>query len=310
MALITILTPCFNEQGNIPLVYARVKEIFEEELPQYCYEHLFIDNASTDGTLAELREIAGKDPRVKVIVNVRNFGHIRSPYYGLLQTNGDAVIGIVADLQDPPGLIPELIRKWEEGYKVVVAVKSRSDESLFMRSFRRVGYRVLNKISSLDLISDFGFGLFDRAFVDVLRSIDDPYPYFRGMISEIGFPVARVEYRKPQRQHGRTKNNFLTLFDVAMLGLVKHSRMPMRLATLAGFGMSAISLMIAMGYLVAKLMFWDRFEFGQAPMLVGVYFFASVQIFFVGVLGEYVGAIHTQVRKLPLVVERERINFD
>ncbi len=309
MPLITVMTPCFNEEDNVPQVYARVKQVFEG-MPNYCYEHLFIDNASTDGTVRLLKELAAKDHSVKIIVNSRNFGHVRSPYYGLLQANGDAAIGIVADMQDPPEIIPELVKKWEEGFKIVAGVKSTSDESAHMRALRWLAYRALTRISSLELIPDFtGFGLYDRVVLDVLRRIDDPYPYVRGLVSEIGFDVARVEYRQARRERGKSKNNFFTLFDVAMLGLVKHSRLPMRLATLAGFTMSAVSMLIAIGYLVFKLVFWDRFDFGQAPILVGIYFFASVQIFFIGVLGEYVGAIHTQVRRLPLVIERERINF-
>ena len=309
MPLITVMTPCFNEEENVPIVYSRVKKVFDG-LPGYCYEHLFIDNASTDGTVRVLKEIAKEDKAVKIIVNARNFGHVRSPYYALLQATGDAVIGIVADLQDPPEVIPAFLKKWEEGYKLVAGVKVVTHESPIIRGLRRLGYRVLTRISSLELIKDFtGFGLYDRVVIDILKQIDDPYPYFRGLISEIGFEVARVEYHQPRREHGASKNNFFTLFDVAMLGLVKHSRMPMRLATLAGFTMSAVSMLIALGYLIAKLTVWNRFDFGQAPILIGIYFFASVQIFFIGVLGEYVGAIHTQVRKLPLVVERERINF-
>jgi len=310
MPCISVITPCFNEEENAPLVYERVKEVFAH-LPTYSYEHIFIDNASTDRTVEVLRDIAHDDKNVKVIVNARNFGHVRSPYYALLQSTGDAVVGIAADLEDPPELIHEFVKKWEEGYKIVVAIKAASEEAAFVRAFRGLAYRVMSRISSLDLIEDFtGFGLFDRCVVDVLRQIDDPFPYFRGLICEIGFEPARVEYTKPRRLHGASKNNFFSLFDVAMLGLVKHSRLPMRVATFGGFLMSAVSLLIALGYLVFKLLFWDRFEFGQAPMLIGIYFFASVQIFFVGILGEYIGAIHTQVRKLPLVVERERINFN
>src|SRR5581483_2637811 len=307
--LISVVTACFNEEENVHLLYERVKSVFER-LPGYGYEHIFIDNASRDGTVIALRKLAKCDRSVKVIVNARNFSHSRSPYHALLQSSGEATICLAADLEDPPELIFDFIKRWEEGYKIVAGVKRSTEDGLVLRLIRRLAYRVLSRVSSLQLIPNFtGFGLYDRVVVDTLRSIDDSYPYFRGLVSEIGFEPAYVYFDKPRRTHGKTKNDFFTLFDMAMLGLVKHSRMPMRFATLAGFFMSAVSLMIAIGYLVAKLIFWNRFEFGQAPILIGIYFFASVQIFFIGVLGEYVGAIHTQVRKLPLVVERERINF-
>lgn len=310
MRLISIVTPCYEEEDNIVELCRRVREVFAT-LPGYGYEHIFVDNGSADGTVRVLREVAAADKHVKVIVNARNFGALRSGYYGLLQSRGDATVMLVADLQDPPELIKEFIEKWEGGCKIVVAIKVGSRENILMRNLRRLYYQTLSSISEVELIQNFtGFGLYDRSILDILRRIDDPYPYFRGLISEFGFDTAQISYTQPKRLHGSSKTNWLTLFDLGMLGIVKHSRLPIRLATLAGFSMSAVSLLVALGYLLAKLILWDRFEFGLAPVLVGVYFFGSVQIFFIGVMGEYIAAIHTQVRRIPLVIERERINFD
>ena len=311
MPLVTILTPCFNEEGNVRAVYERVKAEMEL-LPGHDYEHLFIDNASTDGTVSILRELAGVDRRVKVIVNTRNFGHIRSPFHGFLQARGDAVMSCVADLQDPPELIPQFVQKWEEGYKVVIGIKAGSRESWIMARTRRFYYRLVAKLSSdVELVHNFtGFGLYDREVIELFRSTGEQYPYFRGLVSDFGFERAEIPYLQPGRHSGRTKNNFFSLYDMAMLGVTNHSKVPLRLATMAGFAISVLSLIVAFLYLVAKLMFWDQLELGLAPLLIGIYFFGAVQLFFIGVLGEYIGAIHTQVHKRPLVVEKERINFD
>ena len=309
MPFVSVVTPCYNEEANVEEVCRRVRAVFEG-LPGYSYEHIFIDNASKDRTPAILRELAAADPRVKVILNAGNFGHIRSPYYGMLQAGGDAVISLVSDLQDPPELIPELLRRWEAGARIVAAVKRSTEEGFVMSQARKTFYRVLARISDTKLIRNFtGFGLYDRQVMDVLRELDDPYPYFRGLISELGFEPDLMPYDQPLRKKGETKNNFFTLFDMAMLGLTKHSRAPLRFATLAGFGMAALSLLVSLAYLVLKLVFWSEFQFGLAPLLIGIYFFGSIQIFFIGILGEYVGSIQTHVRHLPLVVERERINF-
>ncbi len=308
MRRITILTPCFNEEENVRPLYEAVKAVFAG-LPQYSYEHLFIDNASKDKTVAILREIARQDANVKVIVNARNFGHIRSPYYGLLQATGDAVIGIVADFQDPPDLIPQYLAKWEEGYKIVLGVKTGSDESFWMFLCRKTYYRLVAKLSNVELVQNAtGSGLFDRQVVNILRQVDDPYPYFRGLIADIGFESYKLPYHQPVRPRGLTKSNFYTLYDLAMLGITNHSKVPLRLATMFGFAMSGLSLLLALGYLVAKLLYWNRFDMGLAPLLISLFFFSSVQLFFIGILGEYIGAIHTQVQKRPLVIERERIN--
>ena len=306
---ISVVTPCYNEEANVDEVYAQTKAVMAT-LDGISYEHLFIDNCSTDRTVEKLRALADRDPQVKVIVNTRNFGHVRSPYHGLLQANGEAVIMLVADLQDPPEMIKTFIAHWLAGTKIVVGVKPSSEESSLMFLVRRLYYRMVTRISDVKLIQNFtGFGLYDRQVIDVLKQIDDPYPYFRGLISEIGFEAVQVPYNQPVRQRGITKNNFYTLYDVAMLGITSHSRVPLRLATMIGFALSGFSLMVSLVYLLLKLFFWNQFSIGTAPVLIGVFFFASVQLFFIGLLGEYVGAILTHVAKRPLVIERERINL-
>lgn len=310
MALITVFAPCYNEEGNVTELYTRVRAVFER-IPGHALEFVFIDNCSTDGTVAELRGLAARDRAVKVIVNVRNFGQVRSPYHGLLQCRGDAVIAMAADLQDPPALIPQLLERWSEGYRVVAAVKRSADEGLVYRLLRGAFYGLIHRISDVRPIQNFtGFGLYDQAVIETLRTIDDPQPYFRGLISEIGWPPALVPFDKPRRVRGISKNNLFSLYDVAVLGIVKHSVAPLRLATFFGFVMSGVSLLVSLGYLVAKLAYWERFVLGTAPILIGFFFFASVQLFFIGVLGEYINSIHVHVRRLPLVVERERINWD
>ena len=280
-------------------------------LDGYRYEHLFIDNASTDRTVAILREIAAQDRNVKVIVNTRNFGHIRSPYHGLLLCHGDAVIGLVADLQDPPELIPEFLAKWEQGYKVVLGVKTASRESALMSAVRRRAYALIDRLSETPQVRDStGFGLYDGSFIAVLRTLTDPYPYFRGIVSELGFRYTTVPYTQPKRTGGVTKNSLYTLFDIGIAGIVNHSKIPLRLATMTGFLGGVLCLIGAVAYLVVKLLFWYNLPVGIAPLIITVFFLSSVQLFFLGILGEYVGAIYTQVRNRPLVVERERINFD
>jgi glycosyltransferase involved in cell wall biosynthesis len=310
MKLISVLTPCYNEEENVRELVDQVRTVFRG-LPQYRYEHIFIDNASEDQTVARLKEIAAADQNVKIIVNTRNFGHVRSPHYGLLQSRGDAVVVLVADLQDPPDLIPGFLGKWEAGCKVVLGVRDSSDEGRAMAAARRLYYALLAKLSDSPIIRNVtGFGLYDRSFVDLLRQLDDPYPYGRGLVSEFGLPTAFVTYRQARRRHGRTKNNFLTLYDLAMTGITSHSKWPLRVATLGGFVLSALSLLVALGYLVAKLLFWYRYPAGVAPILIGLFVAFSVQLFFLGLLGEYVAVIHTRVMRRPLVVERERVNFD
>jgi glycosyltransferase involved in cell wall biosynthesis len=306
---VTVLTPCYNEAENVGALYERVRAVFQP-LDDYEYEHVFIDNASTDETVSILRGIAARDTHVKVIVNTRNFGHIRSPYHALLQCRGDAVIGMAADLQDPPELIPAFLERWREGYKVVLGVKSASEESTVMFAIRRLGYRVIDALSEVKQVRNTtGFGLYDKAFVSVLRRLPDPYPYFRGIVAELGFRYATVPYTQPKRTRGITKNNAYALYDIGVQGIVNHSKIPLRLATILGFCSSVVSLVAALVYFVMKMLFWYNLPIGIAPLIIGLFCVASVQLFFLGVLGEYVGQIYTQVRNRPLVVEQERINF-
>ncbi|MDO8654255.1 MAG: glycosyltransferase family 2 protein [Undibacterium sp.] len=306
--LISIVTPCYNEEDNIDELYRRIVAVMAE-LP-YDYEHICIDNASTDDTVIKIKAIAALDIRVKLIVNARNFGHIKSPYYGILQSRGDACILIASDLQDPPEMIVEFIRKWEAGYKTVLAVKPESEESSLMFFLRRTYYRFITRISEVPLVQNAtGAGLFDRVVINILRDLQDPYPYFRGLLCEIGYPIATVPFKQPRRSRGVTKNNFYTLYDIAMLGITNHSKVPLRLMAMSGFLLSFLSLLVAFGFLIAKLIYWNSFQLGAAPMLIGIFFFGAIQTFFIGVLGEYVSSIHTQVRKIPLVVELERVNF-
>lgn len=306
---ISIVTACYNEQANVEPLVARVREIMAE-LPEYRYEHLFIDNNSRDRTVATLKQLAAHDPAIKIIVNARNFGHIRSPVHGLFQATGDAVISLVADFQDPPEMIPQLIREWEGGASAVLCIKRTSEEPSLMFWLRKKYYAVAERLSSIETIQNFtGFGLYDRRLIEIARSFGDPYPYFRGMIAEIGLPAKRLYYDQPSRRFGITKNNWYTLYDIGMLGLINHSRVPLRLAVFAGFTGATISFAVAMIYLVLKLVFWSTFTFGLAPLLIGIFFFASLQLVFLGVLGEYIGAIHTQVQRRPHTVELERVNF-
>jgi len=308
--LISIVTPCFNEEENVREVYQQVKDVFAQ-IPAYRYEHIFIDNASTDKTVSILREIAKNDFNVKVIINSRNFGAARSPYHALLQSRGDATIVVMADLQDPPPLIKDLVKKWEEGYKLVLAVKEKSEESSIMFAIRQFYYNLYNKVSNIQIITNYcGFGLYDKAILDILRKLDDPYPDLRSLLGEIGFERAFLTYSQPIRKKGKSKNNFYNLYDQAMLGITSDSKIPLRLASFIGFSVSLLSLLVAIGYLVYKLLYWQNFQLGIAPLVIGIFFFGGVQLLFLGVIGEYIGAIFTQVKKRPLVIEKERINFD
>jgi polyisoprenyl-phosphate glycosyltransferase len=309
MKTITVVTPCYNEEDNVEELYRQVRDVLAG-IDGISYQHLFIDNRSTDATADILRRLAAADSRVQVILNTRNFGHVRSPYHAILQAEGDAVITMAADLQDPPEMIREFIRHWREGAKIVAGVKPNADESGAMFAIRRLYYSTVARIADVKLIQNFtGFGLYDRQVIEALRRIDDPYPYARGLIAEIGYDVVQIPYNQPRRKRGITKNNFYSLYDVAMLGITSHSRMPLRIATMAGFALSALSLVVSIAYLLLKLLFWSQFPFGVAPVIIGVFFFASIQLFFIGLLGEYVGAILTHVQRRPLVFERERINF-
>ena len=309
MKLISVVTPCYNEEQNVESVYHQVKQVFIN-LPNYEYEHIFIDNSSTDDTLKILKEIAKADHRLKIIVNIRNFGHIRSPYHGILQSNGDATILLVADLQDPPIMINDYICKWEQGYDIVIGTKAKSKENQLMFLIRKIFYNTISKISETDQIKNFtGFGLYDKSFIDILKTLDEPYPYFRGLISELGFNRIEIPYEQPKREKGKTNNNFYTLYDIAMLGFINYSKLPLRMAAFIGFSVSFLSILTAIGYFMAKIIFWNTFSIGMAPLVVGFFFLGGIQLFFLGIIGEYIGAIFTQVKKRPLVVEKERINF-
>lgn len=311
MRKISIMTACYNEEENVVQLTDAVRKIMGEELPAYDYEHVFIDNCSEDNTLALLKEICAKDPHVKVIENARNFGHIRSPFHGLLQTEGDCTISMAADFQEPPALIPTFVKKWEEGFKVVCAVKTTSKENKMMFGIRKFYYNIVKKMSEVDSIDNFtGFGLYDKQVIAALRLMEDPYPYFRGLICEIGFKRAIVEFNQPKRERGKTHNSFYTLFDMAMLGITANSKVPLRLATITGFVFSVLSLGVAILYFVLKLIFWNSMSMGMAPIVIGMFFFFSVQLFFTGLLGEYIAQILTKVTNRPRVIESERINFE
>lgn len=309
--LISIVTPCFNEEGNVRELCARVRRVMESLAPRYDWEHLFVDNASKDATVAILREIAASDRHVKVIVNTRNFGPLRSPVNGLLQASGDAVILLFADLQDPPELLVEMIEEWARGTPVVLPIKETSDENRAMFWIRGQFYRLLHKLAEMETYDHFtGFGLYDRRVIELVRAFDDPYPFFRGIIAEIGYPYKKIRYNQKARKSGFSKNRFYALYDSAMLGITNVSKMPLRLFTFFGFACAGLSVLASLGFLIYKLVYWDWFSVGMAPILIGFFFLTSLQLIFVGLLSEYVAAIHTQVMKRPLTVEAERINFD
>jgi polyisoprenyl-phosphate glycosyltransferase len=310
MKTISVVSPCYNEEGNVEELYERVRAVMRR-LGRYRYEHIFIDNASTDGTLAVLRGLASADRNVKVIENTRNFGHIRSPIHALHQASGDAAIILLSDLQDPPELLEDMILEWERGTPIVIAVKKTSDENPLMFWLRKKYYQTIRHMAEIETYDNFiGFGLYDRKVVEIVKRFDDPYPYFRGMIAEIGLPHKELPYNQARRKRGITKNNFYTHYDHIMLGLTSLSKVPLRLATFAGLFCSAASLLAGLFYLAYKLIFWQRFTLGMAPVAIGMFFFGSIQLFFIGMLGEYIGSIHTLVQKRPLALERERINFE
>lgn len=310
--LISVVTPTYNEQANVEEVIRQVRVQFETHLPDYDFEHIIIDNCSSDSTVAKVKRICQTDKRIRLIVNSRNFGHIRSPAHAMKRSRGNAAILLVADLQDPPSLIPEFVRVWEkEGFKLVLGVKRSSEESPLFFQLRRAYYFLVSRLAEVELVPNFtGFGLYDRKVIDVIRNIDDPYPYWRGLICEIGFSRFLYAYDQPIRRRGITKNNFYTLYDIAMLGITTHSKLPLRLCTIFGFLSSLMSMFIALLYVGVKLLNWNEMQLGIAPLVIGMFFFASVQLFVIGFLGEYVGNIHTQVLRRPLVIEMETINFD
>lgn len=306
--LISIVTPCYNEQDNVDELYLRIKAAINSL--DYDFELIFIDNHSMDGTAEKLKLLAKADPIVKIIINTRNFGHIRSPYYGLMQSNGLATIYLASDLQDPPEIIPEFIKYWEEGNKLVLAVKPTSQNSPIINAMRKAYYRMLNRISEITVLNDStGFGLYDRDVLDQIRAVNDPYPYLRGLISEIGYEIKSIPFTQPRRLRGISKNNLYTLYDIAMLGIVSHSKFPIRIAAFIGFLMGIGSMLSGITFAILKLLFWYSYPIGVAPIAIGVFFLFGMQFLFVGILGEYVASIHTYVQRRPIVVEKERINF-
>lgn len=309
MKHISVMTPCYNEEGNIINIYQAVKEQFDK-LSQYTYEHIFIDNYSTDSSREILRDLASQDKNVKVILNARNFGPNRSGTYGMLQGTGDALICIVCDLQDPPEMIPKFLEKWEEGYKVVLGQKTKSKENPIMFQIRKLYYKIMSFLSETEHLTNVtGYGLFDKV-LDMIKWMDDPDPYIRGLVPQLGYKWCLVEYTQQERAIGKSSYNFSRYFDFAITGVVHVSRKPLRVATLLGFIMSVVSFCIALIYLIMKLVHWDSFIMGTAPILIGMFLLGSIQLAFIGVIGEYIGAILTRITKRPMVVEEERINFD
>ena len=309
---ISVITPCFNEELNVKTCYETVRFIFEKSLADYDYEHIFSDNASVDDTVPILRALATQDTRLKVIRNSRNFGPFRSNFNALLQASGDAIVVFLpADLQDPPELIPQFLEQWEKGWQVVLAVKPVSQTNFLVHRLRKMYYGLLQRISEVEIVQDCtGFGLYDHRVIKELRKIQDPYPFLRGLICELGFPITTIEFDQPRRLRGITKNNFYSLFDIAMLGIISHSKVPLRLSTFLGIGLGLLSFVIAVYYTVMKLLYWDNFPIGLAPLTIGFFLFMSLIFIFIGLLGEYIASIHTYVQNRPIVIEKERINFD
>lgn len=311
MKKVSILIPCYNEEDNVVPMSQTIVNLFTNELPQYDYELLFIDNDSSDNTRPLLRQICAANPKIKAIFNAKNFGQFNSPYYGILQTTGDCTISMVCDFQDPIELIPRYLEEWENGYKIVIGIKSSSKENPIMYHLRSFYYRIIKKFSDTEQIEHFtGSGLYDKEFVQVLRELKDPTPFLRGIVAELGYKRKEIEYEQPQRRAGKTHNNFMSLYDAAMLSFTSYTKIGLRLATFLGVGCGIISFIIGIFYLIAKLVWWNNFSAGIAPITIGMFFLGSVQLFFLGFLGEYIMSINQRVMNRPLVVEEERINFD
>lgn len=309
--LISVLIPCYNEAENVAPISEAVIEEFITKLPQYDYEIIFIDNCSIDGTRNELEEICRRNKKIKAIFNAKNFGQFNSPYYGMCQTHGDCTIAMCCDFQDPVELIPRFIAEWEKGYKIVAAIKTQSEENKIIRFLRTCYYRLIKKMSFVEQIEHFtGTGLYDKSFIDVLRGLDDPTPFLRGIVAELGFSRKDIEYTQAKRRSGSSHNNWYTLYDAAMLSFTSYTKVGLRIATIMGFIFSIITMVMAFCYLMAKLLWWDSFPMGTAPMLIGTFFMGSIQLFFIGLLGEYILNINVRIMKRPLVVEERRVNFE
>lgn len=310
MKTISIVIPCYNEEENVNAMYQAIDHIFKSDLPDYSYELIFIDNDSKDRTREIIRSMCSQDKKVKGIFNAKNFGQFNSPYYGMLQSTGDCTILMAADFQDPVEMIPRYVKDWEKGYKIVIGIKKSSKENKLMYLLRTCYYKTIKKLSDVEQIEHFtGFGLYDEQFIKVLKDLDDPTPFLRGIVAELGFRRREIPYEQPKRRAGKTSNNFYRLYDAAMLSVTSYTKVGLRLATIFGSICSFASMMVALVYLVMKLVYWDRFPAGMAPLLIGMCFLGSVQIFFIGLVGEYVLSINARVMKRPLVIEEERINF-
>lgn len=310
MKTISILIPCYNEEENVVPMSEAIVKLFEGELSQYNYELLFIDNDSTDNTRTLLREICAKNQNIKAIFNVKNFGQFNSPYYGLCQTTGDCTIGICCDFQDPVELIPQFLAEWEKGYKIVCGIKKTSKENKIMRFFRNCYYKVIKRMSDVEQIEHFtGSGLYDKSFIEVLRKLDDPTPFLRGIVAELGYKRKDVLYEQPRRRAGKSHNNFYSLYDAAMLSFTSYTKIGLRMATFVGAGIGIFSAVIGIIYLILKLIYWDEFMAGMAPVVIGIFFLSAVQLFFLGIMGEYILSMNQRIMKRPLVIEEERINF-
>ena len=311
MKKISIMIPCYNEEENVQPISKAVIAILEKELPVYDYEILFIDNDSKDKTRTYLRAMCQENKKIKAILNAKNFGQFNSPYYGMCQTTGDCTICLCCDFQDPVEMIPKLVKEWEKGYKIVCAVKTTSKENKIMRFLRTCYYKLIKKMSDVEQIEHFtGFGLYDKSFINVLRELDDPTPFLRGIVAELGFRRKDIAYEQQKRRAGKTHNNWFTLYDAAMLSFTSYTKTGLRIATILGFVVGAISMVIAFVYLILKLVYWDRFVAGMTPILLAVLILGSLQLFFIGFLGEYVLSINKRVMKRPLVIEEERLNFE
>lgn len=311
MKKISVLIPCYNEEENVVPISEAIIEQFEKYLPQYDYEIVFIDNDSKDNTRALLTGLCANNRKIKAIFNAKNFGQFNSPYYGILQTTGDCTISMCCDFQDPVDLIPRLVHEWEQGYKIVCPIKTTSKENPIMRLLRSIYYKLIKKMSDVEQIEHFtGTGLYDREFVEVLRNLKDPTPFLRGIVAELGFKRKDIPYEQQKRRAGKTSNNWYRLYDAAMLSFTSYTKVGMRIATIIGFMISMLSLLIALVYLVLKLVLWDNFPMGNAPILIGVFVLGGLQLFFIGLLGEYIMSINTRVMNRPLVIEEKRLNFD
>lgn len=308
--LISFVVPCFNEEGNVENISMAIIKLFDKELIKYDYEILFIDNDSKDRTRDIIRKICKKNKKVKAIFNVKNFGQFNSPYYGLLNATGDAVVSIAADFQEPVDVVPKFVKAWEEGYKIAIGVRKTSSDGFILRTLKKLYYNLISKFSNIDQIKMFtGFGLYDKDFINILRKLDDPTPFFRGIVAELGYKRKEIPFEQVKRKKGKSSNNFYSLYDGAMLSFTSYTKIGLRVATFAGAIVFVISVVIAIIYLIMKLLWWHRFEAGMIPMLLGMLFLGSVQILFIGIVGEYVLAINQRTMKRPLVVEEERINF-